>query len=76
MATFTFGRHLDKIIQHVLKINASTEAWTVRPKDPCSVCVKLQWGPNAHLTRLLSKLRSMPFSVLLQDHTKLFPPAY
>ena len=39
----------------------------------------LYWGtldPYPHLTKLLSKLKPMPNSVLLQDHTMLFSPAY
>ena len=48
MATFTVGRHPEKIIQRVLKIN-----------DKATL-----------------KAEALPFSVLLQDHAMLFPPAY
>ena len=53
--------------------SSSSDCSTSRSKR-CLFEVTL--APYAHLTKLLSKLRPMPCSVLLQDHTMLFPPAY
>ena len=67
-----------KIFQRVLKINASTKIWlsdcATKKTKHCPYQDTLD--PYRHLSKLLSKLKPMPYSVLLQDHTMLFPQTY
>ena len=79
MATFTVGRHLGTIHSTCPendRLYQKLGRATVRPKDLFVVRIKLHRIHIRTLTKLLSKLRPMPFSVLLQDHTMLFRPAY
>ena len=65
-------------IQRVFKINSSTRSLVEVLCDlkiyALSVCVTL--APYAHVIRLLSRLRPMPFSVQPQDRTTLYLLTY
>ena len=63
-----------KIIQRVVKINASTKSLVERLCDfkIYAVFVLGYIGLYAHLTKLLSQPRPMPFGVPLQDRTMLY----
>ena len=61
---------LRKIIRRVFKINSSTKSLVERLCD-----IKIFALSVLGKIGSMSALRPMPYSVLLQDHTMLFPPA-
>ena len=74
MDTFIVGRHLGKIIQFVLKINASTKSLVERLCDfkIYAITVLSFIGSYVHSIRQPSRPRTMLFSVQQQARTTLY----
>ena len=73
-----WSAHRKILIQRVLKINASTKSLVERLCDfkLYAISVLSFLAPYEHPTRQPSRLRTMPFSVQLQDRTTQYLPRF